>query len=598
MTEKFDIDSKDDDLIETFELWLKESTTYHDEIKKSQEKSLEYYNGNQTDRDAIPTHEPNTVENRIFEGVETLVPVATANAHQFIVLPGSDNEKAVSKAEKLQKVLTRKFQTLNIQEKLEWTTRDMLLMRFGVLKYCWSETKDDIDVEYKDPRNIYVPKLKTRDPYEVPYLIELQEYSEKEMEEYFPEADLEELGQGVLSGSKTGQGENAHNRKTYKVWEVWTDEMVAWICNKEVLEKKPNPYWDFEGDEKKEVVSITKEGKLKRKPRMFFRNHLDRPEKPFVFFATFNASDGPLPETSLAEIAIPLQDDINTQKRQIQFNLRQMGNGQAIIDSDAMSEEEAANITNETGLIIRGEGIASGSKFKREPGLPLPNSHFANLQHSEATFDNILGTHSATRGQAQAKTLGQDMLSRQQDYSRIDLITRVLNRGVNRLANGLVQLMKLYYTDTHVIKILGEENTVEFIKLNRDDIEDHIEIEVKDGNTLPMDEVQLRNEAVQLWQLQALDPVTLYERLKFPNPEKAAERLIAWTQGQLTMESNARIQEAQATSQLGATQPAPSGGTDNLNKPKRGVETPANVMQRATQGLGGTAPTPKGTPKQ
>jgi hypothetical protein len=594
MNEKFDINTDEDDLIETFEMWLKESETYHGEMLKAQERSLEYYNGNQTDRDAIPTHEPNTVENRVFEGVETLVPVATTNAHQFIVLPGSDTEKSVEKAEKLQKVLSRKYHTLGIQEKLEWTTRDILLMRFGVLKYCWSEVKDDIDVEYKDPRDIFVPKLKVRDPHELPYVIELQEYSEKEMEEYFPDADLEDLGPTM--GNKTGQGENAYNRKIYRVYEVWTDEMVAWICNKKLLEKKPNPYWDFEGDEKKEIVAVTKEGKLKRKPRMFFRNHLDKPEKPYVFFATFNVSKGPLPETCLIETAMPLQDDINTQKRQIQLNLRQMGNGQVVMDADAMSEEEAANITNETGLMIRGESIASGNKYRRDPGLPLPNSHFSNLQHSEATFDNILGTHSATRGQAQAKTLGQDMLSRQQDYSRIDLVTRILNRGVNKLANGLVQLMKLYYTDTHVIKILGEEATVEFIRLNRDDIEDHVEIEVKDGNTLPMDEVQLRNEAVQLWQLQALDPVTLYERLKFPNPEKAAERLIAWTQGQLTMESNARIQEAQATAQVAP--PPAAKGTDNLKKPERGVETPANVMQRATQGMGGTAPTPKGTPKQ
>lgn len=594
--EKFDIKSTDEEIIATFTSWMRESSTFHDSLKKVQDIVEQYYIGNQTDKDLVPEHNSNTVENRIFEGTETVVPIATANAHHFIVLPASEVETSVKRAKSLQKILERKYETLEIQRKLEEITRDMLLRRFGVAKWCWDEVKDDVDVKVIDPRYIYIPQMDC-DPHELPYKIEMQEYSYKEMEDYFPGTSADELSKE--------KSDNKTDRDIYKVYEVWTPEMVCWINNKKVLEKKANPYFDFAGEEQKYIDLKSK--KLKFSKRLVFRNHLDRPADPYVFFDPYKMM------TSLAEIGIPIQDVINIQKRRIVDNLNIMGNGQVIMDADAMSEEESNNITNEPGLVIRGEGAASQRKIIREPGVPLPNGHFENLSHSEATFDNIFGVHAATRGAAASKTLGQDIISRQQDYSRVDIITRVLNRGVSRVANGLVQLMKMYYTETQTIKILGEDGTVEFLKLNRNDIEDYIEIVVKDGSVLPMDKVALRTEAVQLWQLGALDPVTLFERLEFPNPDKAAERLMAYKSGQLTQETQARIQENNAATQsklaadmqLQASAPVPGGGSAGgtaKSKSKAGskkatkVETPMNVMQRATANLGGTAPTFAGTP--
>lgn len=206
-----------------------------------------------------------------------------------------------------------------------------------------------------------------------------------------------------------------------------------------------------------------------------------------------------------------------------------------------------------------------------------------------------MGVHSSTRGAGGGKTLGQDLISRQQDFTRIDQVTRVLNRGVARLALGLVQLMKMYYTETHVVKVLGEDGAVEFVKLNRGDIDDYVEIIVKSGEVLPMDKVSLRTEAVQLWQLGALDPVTLFQRLDFQNPEKAAERLVAWKQGQLTQETQAKIAEIAASAKFGAeakvATAAPAGGEGGK------VETPMNVLQRAQANNGGSAPSLPQAPK-
>ena len=112
-----------------------------------------------------------------------------------------------------------------------------------------------------------------------------------------------------------------------------------------------------------------------------------------------------------------------------------------------------------------------------------------------------------------------------------------------------------------------------------------------------MDKVSLRTEAVQLWQLGALDPVTLFERLEFPNPAKAAERLMAWKSGQLTQETQAKIAEIAAGAQYGAQAKAATEKVTPMGETGKKVETPSNVMQRATAGLGGTAASLPQAPK-
>lgn len=579
--EKFSPDSEEREIIEIFTAWKNEATPYHEELLRFQKISEQYYRGNQTDRELVPEHQSKSVENRIFEAVETITPIATSTAHQFFVMPASQDGSSLRKADKLQKVLSRKYRTLETQRKLEEATRHLLLFRFGVLKYGWDFEKDDVSIEAKDPRLIYIPRMRL-DPHELPYVMELAEFYKDELHEQFPKIKIGDLKPKAIEGQRKEE-----LKDVYEVWEVWTDKTVAWISSGKVLDVKKNPYYDFDGEEKTEIT-ISKNLRPRKKKRTVFRNHFDQPEKPYVFFTSYRVSDGSIGDMSLAEVGIPIQDDINQQRRAIIQNLKMMGNSRVYVDSDAMSQEESENITNEAGLIIRGEGVASQNKVRAEPGTSLPTAHFSNLQYSEIAFDNIMGMHPAVRGAAAAKTLGQDIISRQQDVTRIDNITRVLNRGVDRLANGLVQLMKLFYDTTHVVKILGEEGATEFISLNRDDIEDHIEIEVRSGQTIQMDEISLQNQAVQLWQLQAIDPTTLFERLKFPNPEKAAERLLAWKQGQLTQETMSRIAEAQAGLQAKAGVSPEKG---------REVETPMSMLQRASAGLGGVAPIAPGTPK-
>ena len=318
LKEEFNYNSKDEDILVTFNAWKKESETYHNSLLTKQKHAFQYYIGNQTDKDQIPAYLSNTVENRIYEGVETLVPIATSNAHQFQVIPSdSENDLARTRALNWQKFLSRKYETLNIQEKLEDAVRFMLIMRFGVLRYDWDDEYDDICVESIDPRQILIPKMRIKPKY-LPYVMQVHKYSYTDVEEKFPGFNLDKLSQGN-SLIDVGE-ERVESKKGYQFFEIWTKDTRVFIHNQEVVKKEQNPYFDYDGKKVRrydaERQKIIKELK--------FKNHLDVPEMPFIFLAPFNIGDGSVPELSLVEITMPIADAINVQKRAIINNLKQI----------------------------------------------------------------------------------------------------------------------------------------------------------------------------------------------------------------------------------------------------------------------------------
>jgi hypothetical protein len=557
---KFGSKATDKELVDTVNSWVKESESYHQELLKAQEASLKYYRGDQTDRDQIPEYNSNVVHNRIFEGAETIVPIISGQAHEFVAMPGNESEVSLMLAQKVQNVLQLKFEDLDIRERIEEVVRDVVLKRFGCLEYFWDFDKDDVGVEVLDPRTILIPKLRTN-PEGLPYVIKILEFTDQELMEQF---DLKK--EEILSNDREiDTGTQDSDVKTRQVYEVWTDLYVVWKLGDKILRKEANPNWNFDGD-----------------------NFLQKPEIPIVFIAPFRTGEAPISSISLAEVVMPIQDDINDQKRQINNNLKKMGNGQIYLDDDTVEEEKEDEITSEPGLIIRGKGIASENRIKREPGLPLPASHFQNLIESNSSFDAVFGVQPAVRGAAQSPTLGGQIMNRQQNLTRIELLTREMNRGTDRLVNGVVQLMKLYYNERRVFKMIGKNEAIMFFEFLNDDIENDLVIRAKSGRAFIADPEQRANRAIQLWQLGALDPLTLYREVGFPNPEETTERLQAWLTGQLVQQTQADI----VSSRLGAT-PKPAGPEGAGRK----VETNTNSVQRSEQNISGGPTKLPNTPK-
>src|SRR3972149_215310 len=289
------------------------------------QKSLRYYYGNQTDRDEIPIYKSNTVYNRIFEGTETIVPILSGTSHQFLAIPGEQSEVSIKNAEALQLVLTRKYTDLDMPKHIENVARNMIIKRFGVLEWGWNAEIDDIGVWDIDPRTVLVPRLRV-DAHDLPYVIIIEEYDRHDFQENF-DYDVDKLTMGRTGSMLDTGGDGKTSNDVYVVLRTMTNNYWTWTQNNQVIKRKVNPYYDYEGEEQENTKRGKRGNKITIATTKYF-NHLDRPVKPLVFFTPFTTGDAPLPMTCLCEIAIPIQDDINTQKRQIVNNLVKMGNGQ------------------------------------------------------------------------------------------------------------------------------------------------------------------------------------------------------------------------------------------------------------------------------
>ncbi len=516
------VEQTDEELLALANQWMKESGEFHDELKKIQDKNEKYYLGDQTDRDQIPSHKCNAVDNLVFMGVETIVPVMTSNSAQFVVNPAQETEPSQQLADSLQEILKGQYDARRVKKVLEQAARHMVVYRFGVIKVYWDEYIDDWNLKAVRPQRIWIPKYGMTED-EVPFIIEKIDMTVSEIGEYFGNKMKDEVKKSM---TKT---EDGGYEAAVTVWEIWTNDFVFWKYGSLILKKQKNPYYDWTG-RKKESVDVMGNNVVED----VYYNHFRRPRKPYIFLSPFRLGKSIVGETSLVEQGMSLQDVDNTLMRQVVNNAKKMGNGAWFVDSGVMEEEKAKNaITNKEGIIVYGSGAANPNLLRREQAQPLPN-YIPNAQMSaKLSFDNIFGTHSTTRGErGNPETLGGRIMLKQGDISRIDLLVREIDRAVSEIGNWATQLMKMYYVSQKTVKIYGQ-NGLKFITFSRDNIEDGIEISVKEGSTLQVDEVSRRNEALQLFQIGALDPVTLYERLKFPNPQQAAERLVGWIQGKL-----------------------------------------------------------------
>lgn len=545
--------TEDKDLVSIGNAWEKESSEYHEDLaRKVWKPNEDYYFGRQTELDRIPSDMSNYVQNQVFMGVETIIPIMTANPPQFIVEPPDESDVSVKYADKLQKILAIQYETMDVKTKGEMIMRHMAIYRFGAWKPYWDYEENNWNVKYVRPKRLYFPKVTT----DLPYIMELVDITAQEFKDVFGEVKFQEFLKD--RGIEVKEDQITKVSGLYSIWEIWTKDMVFWKGKSMIIDKRENPTYDWKNKDK---------------------NHFLHPQIPYILASVFRLGNEPIGETDLIQQTIPIQDVVNVSSRLIINNGTKTGNMQWFVDSQVMSQEEAdTKLTNSPGLIVYGNGVANPNLLRRDPPPPLP-TYIENIKVSaERAFDNIFGTHSTTRGEQQRQeTLGGRMLLKQADIGRIDLAVREYERVVALLGNWGVQLMKVNFAEVKTFKFYGE-NGLEFIKLESFMIQKGVKVVVKSGTTLPTDEISKRREGLELWGMNGIDPVTLFERLKFPNPEESAQKLQAWRTGQLAEEAALKAKaQGQPEGRQVAPQPSPQGeigkkGGDiaagNLTEPK------------------------------
>lgn len=519
LLDEFELKMSDEKLITLKRDWEKVWEKKEPEISEKRKMNEDYWLGNHYQPNELASERP-LVDNKIFEALETFLPIATRQNPEPVV--AGNTEQGEELAQKVRKMLIYQTERQSLKLRVKKATRFWALYFAGVAKISYSSVQDDIVTQIIRPQKLILdPEATINDDgeYTGEFIgeIKCEKASSLVLRFEKKKSEIKEMVSGKM-GTKV----------TYIEW--WTDDFVFWTLKDLVLDKAKNPHWNEES-EKEETDEFGK----KVKTTVAGNNHFKTKKKPYVFLTVFDIGLSPFDQTSLISQNLALQDLINKRQRQISDNVDDMNNGVVISgEQSGLTMEEATmamKAVRKGGALYIPNGDARTAVYK-PPASPLPSDVFNNLQDGRIELQNIFGVAGSTSGGIKSEsTVRGKIITREGDTSRIGGgISVHIEQFTSNIFNWWVQMMYVYYDSPEgkTASIMGIENSREFFELKNTEFIEDLTVGVKDGSLIPKDPLTQRNEAIDLFNSQVMDPITLYEKLDYPNPRKSAERAFMW----------------------------------------------------------------------
>ena len=538
---ELELSMKDEELIELKRDWIKQWEPYQKLIEPKQLDNENYWLGKQF---SLTKGDRPLVDNLIFEALETFLPIATRPKADPLV-EADNTEPGNALADKVRKMLMYISDEMSYNLKVKQVARYWALYLLGVIKVGWSMKENDItSVPLRPQKLILDPKATIEEcEYTGYYIGELLEDMASDLVLRFPKKTA-----FITDKVKEKMG----TKVQYVMWT--TDDYVFWTLEDEVLAKNKNPHWNYETEQPLPADPFTGQPPIDEtgKPQTQTvpgRNHFKNRKKPYVFLSIFNLGKHPHDDTNLVQQNLSLQDLINKRLLQIDRNADNT-NGGLIVSGEAFTEEQA----NKASKALRGGGaiwVPTGNvndSIKRDSGEPLPSFVYESLLDYRNELRNIFGTRGSTpQGTVNEQTVRGKLIIKGQDSDRIGGgVSTYLEQFSDKVFNWFVQLMYVYYDEPHFAAVLGNERTQEYIQLVNSEFGDlKLSIGVKEGSMIPHDPLNKRNEAIELWGAQGIDPITFFDRLEFPNPREAAKNLFLWKADPIALFPDLQAQQQQ-----------------------------------------------------
>lgn len=512
LTPELELSMDDEELLELARDWKSQWQPYATELAKSQDDNETYWLGKQYEGTSKANDGHALVDNLIFESLETFLPIATRPKADPVV-----NSAEQPLADKVRKMLTYWSDQQVFNLKLKQVVRFWSLYKLGVMKLGWSNKENDITCISIRPQKLILDPDATIDcaEYTGEYIGEYRKETARNLIDRFPKHK-----KYIIDQCKKKLG----TKMQYIEW--WTNDYVFWTMDDQVLAKAKNPHWNYESEQEvtNEFGSVT--------PQIVKgKNHFTYAKKPYAMLSVFSLGLRPFDDTNLIQQNLPLQDLINKRLRQIDKNADKTNGGLAV-SGDSFSKEQAAGIgkaVEKGGTIFVPNGDVNRAVVRLD-APPLPSFVYESLLDYRNELRNIFGVRGSTaQGTIQDKTVRGKMQIKGQDSDRIGGgISTYLEQFADYVYNYVVQMMYVYYDEEHTAELIGQSSAVEYVKLKSSDFVAKLSVSVKDGSMIPKDPISQREEVVSLWEMGAIDPITFFEKLDFPDPKKSAEQLTAW----------------------------------------------------------------------
>lgn len=577
--DEFTSKMSDDEIITLTTNWKKSYQQYYADIEKLQDKSLNYWLGTQKTDMVDSLEGKDMVVNQLFQAIETFIPIATrANPEALVSSDNSDEGQELAKD--IKNVLAYQADIQKLRRKLARMTRHWMLYLIGAIEVDYDIEIDDIKTTVINPKRfIFDPEgyIDESGIFQGEYIGVKCKASANKMLTMFPENKtyIEALSQGK-KGTKI---------EYIKWWYKNTE--VFFTLGSKVLGKFKNPHWNYDGEQE----AIDEDFGAPYIEQIKGVNHLEKPLAPYVFLSIFNIGKRPHDDTSLILQNISQQDTINKRYRQLDKNIDSQNNG-LVVDGRFMTQEQAAEAAGalRRGASIRVQGDPNSVIVQRQ-APQLAGDVWKSVEKAEQNLSNIFGTSGSTpSGIKSEETARGKIMVNQMDASRIGGgITEYIEQVADTIYNIWVQMMIVHYDNIHFINILGDKDGSDTIQLSHSRFIRSLNITVKEGTLVPKDPLTQRNEAIDLWSANAIDPMNLYKKLDFPDPNGATQSLILW---QLFQKGAIPPEQYLPTFQI-ATPPAgaipqvqpETGGpaVSEVNGPETGVQTPGQASPEAIQ---------------
>ena len=514
------LDMPDEELLKLSKKWKEKWSKYYPNIRKKQDENEKYWIGKHFNSLLYSDSKRPIQDNAIFEAIETYLPKATSKNPEPVV--SADNTpEGQALAKTVQMFLQYLADNLRLKLRIKRSVRFWALYYLGVMKISWSEKKNDIKLETLRPHKLILDPDGYIDDdmqYTGDYIGEYKKDSAAVLKKRFPDKSsiIDEMTEGE-DGSQV----------QYIEW--WSDQYLFWELKNKVLGKVKNPHWNYQptDDQGQPVIDP-----MTGQPQVA-HNHFGSSQKPYIFLSMFNLSKHPYDETSVFEQNLSNQDLLNKRNKQIDKNIDGMNAGWVISgENSGLTKEQASQAVE---ALRKGDAIYIPSGIpdqavKRQTGEGLPADVYNDRNQMRTRLQDIFGVRGYTvSGIQQERTVaGKQNIVQQDDVRMGGGIIEYIEQFSDQIFNWMVQMMYVYYDEAHSASVIGKEKTQEYITLKNDQLNRKLTISVKEGSLIPKDPLSLSQQAQELGGAQLIDPITMFDRLGFPDPKETAKRLFLW----------------------------------------------------------------------
>lgn len=480
-------------------------------LKEVREENIRQYLGKYVEQQMVDERYQDIYnDNRQFTSIRTILPFLTARITAAEVTPANDKDLSLQFAEDFENILQRHTDKQMGRGKIRLAVQDVLKgQRVGILGWHYDALLNEVVLEYIDPKTVTIGK-RSKQFEEPDYFGRDVEKTVYDLCRMFPDKDAE-----IKKLFGIQKGVPSQLDKVYKVKEEWMwldlgdrkELVVGWSWQNYLFGKIKDPNWNSEG-----------------------RNVTEAQMIPFVFFNFLGDGSGYIDETSFIEQAKYLQRNYNKRGQTIAENAKYGGTGVPIFAKGTISQKDVAKIRFSPIQRVLLNTTDMKKAFTVWQSTPLPNYIVEDKMDLRESIDNIWASNAVLRGQqTDNKTLGQDVLNRDQAEGRLTDPIDCIDDSMTRLYLILAQMMYRYFDEKKYFNYMGDDGRFVSLVVSQADIAKNlgIQINVRAGTSLPIDRAQKRASIMELLKLNKVSTLVAYKELNlFEDPEAAYKQFM------------------------------------------------------------------------